>query len=80
MSKITRFRRKVKGLKTVCAGRLDLLWRTGGWLAGWVGGWPRSDNKANSVQLLLQWPTGTELGNIPPAEAKVEVVYDALQD
>ena len=27
LSKITHFRRKVKGLKTVCAGRLDLLWR-----------------------------------------------------
>ena len=26
-----------------------------------MGGWPRSDNKANSVQLLLQLPTGTEL-------------------
>ena len=23
-----------------------------------MGGWPRSDNKANSVQLLLQLPTG----------------------
>ena len=30
-------------------------------------------------QLLSQCPTGTELGNIPPAEAKVGVVYDALQ-
>ena len=27
LSKITRFRRKVKGLKTVCAGRFDFLWR-----------------------------------------------------
>ena len=28
-----------------------------------VGGWSRSDNIANSVQLLLQLPNGTELGN-----------------
>ena len=30
-----------------------------------VGGWTvgKSDNKANSVQLLLQLPAGTELGN-----------------
>ena len=27
-----------------------------------MAGWSRSDNKANSVQLLLQLPTGTELG------------------
>ena len=33
-----------------------------GWLAGWLVG--VCDIKANSVQLLLQLPTGTELGNI----------------
>ena len=31
---------------------------------GWVGGIGELDNKANSVQLQLQLPTGTELGNI----------------
>ena len=30
----------------------------GGWLAGGI------ENKANSVQLILQLPTRTELGNI----------------
>ena len=35
----------------------------GGWLvAGWLVGY--SDIKANSVQLQLQLPTGTELGNM----------------
>ena len=31
-----------------------------------MGGWTvgKGDNKANSVQLLLQLPTGTELGNM----------------
>ena len=28
-----------------------------------MGGWSRSDSKANSVQLLLQLPIETELGN-----------------
>ena len=35
--------------------------------SGWVGGRVgigELDNKANSVQLQLQLPTGTELGNI----------------
>ena len=31
-------------------------------MGGWVGGWSRIDYNANSVQLLLQLPTGTELG------------------
>ena len=33
---------------------------TGGWVGGWVS---TIENKANSVQLKLQLPTGTELGN-----------------
>ena len=33
----------------------------GGYVLGWVAG--GIENKANSVQLLLQLPTGTELGN-----------------
>ena len=36
-----------------------------GWVGAWPGGWGigELDNKANSVQLQLQLPTGTELGN-----------------
>ena len=30
------------------------------------GGWVRNENKANSVQLQLQLPTGTELGKKRP--------------
>ena len=33
-----------------------------GWVGGWLGGIGEIDNKANSVQLQLQLPTGTELG------------------
>ena len=33
-------------------------------MGGWVAGWLRIDYNANSVQLLLQLPTGTELGNV----------------
>ena len=32
-------------------------------MGGWVAGVGELDNKANSVQLQLQLPTGTELGN-----------------
>ena len=43
-----------------------------------MGGWTvgKSDNKANSVQLLLQLSTGTELGK--RVEIDTKYVYDNL--
>ena len=38
----------------------------GGWLGGWLGGWVGGRTviiRLNSVQLQLQLPAGTELGN-----------------
>ena len=40
---------------------------------GWGGVAIWNENKANSVQLLLQLPTGTELGKIRIAEEFVEI-------
>jgi hypothetical protein len=35
----------------------------GGWVAGWVGGCSGVIIRLNSVQLQMQLPAGTELGN-----------------
>jgi hypothetical protein len=62
-----------------------ILVRVGGWMAGWVavwvggcvGGWVGGTViiRLNSVQLQLQLPAGTELGNICYNSLNVTIIF-----